>query len=123
MIERLSPVSLSSKEHFTEFEKLLQVCHNLKSLTLIISNTSNKDEETIDKKLLKILIRSASTNLRKIKFFDDIQFSLKNLEEFLENWRGRPALSIYTNNAIYKTDDYIKLINKYKNDGVIKEFN
>src|SRR5438034_5546649 len=79
---------------------------------------SSENEE----ELLKILIRSASTNLRELRFFDDFKFSLEALEEFLEKWRGRPALSILTSDPIYKGDDYIKLINKYKNDGVIKDF-
>src|SRR5438034_11241454 len=37
-IEYLSLAFSSSKEHFTEFEKLLKVCQNLKSLMLVISN-------------------------------------------------------------------------------------
>ena len=72
--------------------------------------------------LLKVLISSAPANLREIRFFDDFKLSLENLEEFLEKWRGRPALSIITSNNIYKGEDYTKLINKYKNEGVIKDF-
>ena len=73
--------------------------------------------------LLNTLIRAASTNLREIKIFDNIKFSLETLETFFENWRGRPAISIFTHQWHYKEDDYIKLINKYKNDDVIKVFN
>ena len=117
-IEYLQLVLSPSIEHFAEFEKLLKVCKNLKSLSLIVLNNDYKE---IEEEILDILINSAPTNLREIGFFDDFRFSLENLEEFLEKWRGRPALSILTSNTIYKGEDYMKLINKYKNEGVIKD--
>ncbi|RIA83955.1 hypothetical protein C1645_880217 [Glomus cerebriforme] len=125
-IEYLSIVFSPSKEHFNEFEKLLNVCQNLKSLLLIISIIYERetDEEILKngEELLNILIRSAPFNLREIRFHDDFKISLKNLEEFLEKWKGRPALSILTSDPTYNDNDYVKLINKYKNDGVIKDF-
>jgi hypothetical protein len=125
-IEYLSLLFSPSKEHFAEFEKLLRVCQNLKSLLLIISNIYEKEthEKIMEngEELIKILIKSAPTNLREIRFFDYFRFSLKNLELFLESRKGRPALSIITSDPIYKGEDYMKLINKYKNDGVIKDF-
>ncbi|CAG8642822.1 9566_t:CDS:2 [Rhizophagus irregularis] len=122
-IEYLSLAFLPSKNHFIEFEKLLQVCQNLKSLILITSNyyeTEETEEEVLEnrKEILKILIKSAPTNLREIRFFSDFNVSLEVLEEeFLEKWRDRPALSILTSNSIYKGEDYKNLINKYKNNG------
>jgi hypothetical protein len=71
---------------------------------------------------LKLLIRSAPTNLKEIRFLYDVEFSLEVLEEFFENWRGRPAITILTCRFIYKEENYVKLINKYKNNGVIKDF-
>ncbi|GBC10043.1 hypothetical protein RclHR1_00930021 [Rhizophagus clarus] len=120
LIEYLSLAFSSSTEHFKEFEKLLNICQNLKSLLIMIPNTTNNEET--GKELLNILIRSAPINLREIRFFDYFQFSLKNLEEFLEKWRGRPAISIRSYDPIYKSDPYMKLIIKYKIDGVIKDF-
>uniref|UniRef100_U9SKN0 Uncharacterized protein n=1 Tax=Rhizophagus irregularis (strain DAOM 181602 / DAOM 197198 / MUCL 43194) TaxID=747089 RepID=U9SKN0_RHIID len=67
--------------------------------------------------ILKILVRSAPTNLREIRFFDEFNVSLEVLEEFLEKWRDRPALSVLTSNDIYEGEDYKNLINKYKNNG------
>ncbi|RIA79555.1 hypothetical protein C1645_63247 [Glomus cerebriforme] len=126
LIEYLTLTFPPTKEHFTEFEKLLKVCQNLKSLLLFIFNLDIKErnEKILEngEELLNILIRSAPTNLREIRFFDDFKFSLKALEEFLEKWRGRPALSIVTSDHIYNTEYYINLIKKYKNDGVIKDF-
>ena len=49
-IEYLSLAFSSSKKHFTEFEKLLKVCQNLKSLLLVILN-SNIDEVKTDEEI------------------------------------------------------------------------
>jgi hypothetical protein len=125
LVERLSLAFSPSKQHFTEFENLLKACQNLKSLLIIPHFKEEKYEKIFEygEELSKILIRSSSTNLREIRFFDQFKLSLKILEEFFENWRGRPALSILTSDPIYGTEDYVKLINKYKNDdGVIKDF-
>ena len=84
-------------------------------------NIDGVETNEIGEDLLKVLIRSAPTNLREIRFFNDFKFSLETLEEFLGKWKGQP-LSILTSDPIYKGDDYIELINKYKNDGVIKDF-
>ncbi|GBC08826.1 hypothetical protein RclHR1_08400004 [Rhizophagus clarus] len=127
LIEYLSLAFSPSKDHFTEFENLLKICQHLKSLLLITSNIHRvrETEEKIfenGKELLKILIRSAPTNLRELRLFDDFKFSLEALKEFLEKWRGRPALTVLTSDSIYQDVDYQKLINNYKNDGVIKNF-
>jgi hypothetical protein len=125
-IEYLSIAFYPSKDHFSEFEKLLKICKNLKSLLLVILNLDKI--ETINEKmkngekLLQILIRSAPTNLKEIRFFDKFRFSLENLKEFFERWRGRSALSILTSDFLYEREDYKKLIDKYKNDGIIKDF-
>ncbi|PKC70279.1 hypothetical protein RhiirA1_454960 [Rhizophagus irregularis] len=125
-IEYLSLAFSPSNDHFVEFEKLLKVCQNLKSLLLISPNIYRHGTEEIISKngeeLLKVLIRSAPNNLRELRFFNDFKFSLDVLENFLEKWRGRPALSILTSNLIYENYNYKNLINKYKNNGVIKTF-
>ncbi|RIA98964.1 hypothetical protein C1645_812141 [Glomus cerebriforme] len=128
LIEYLSLAFPSSDEHFVEFEKLLKVCQHLKVLGLSISNIeeiSNSHEEISAgrEKLLKALIRSASINLREIKFFEQhFKFSLETLEDFLENWRGRPALTIFMYASGYEEKEYTGIINKYKDEGVIKDF-
>ncbi len=89
-------------------------------------NEFKSDEEKLlsyGEKLSKALIEFASNNLRIIKFSKyDFKFSLKTLEFLLENWRGRTVLSIITSDFDYKKEEYMKIINKYKNDGVIKDF-
>ncbi|CAB4442350.1 unnamed protein product [Rhizophagus irregularis] len=125
-IEYLTITFPPSEEHFAEFEKLLKICQNIKSLLIIIYNvdkieTSEKILEN-GKILLEILVRSAPTNLKEIRFYEDFKFSLENLEDFLEKWRGRPAISILTSDPIYERENYEKLINKYQEYGVIKIF-
>ncbi|RIA81739.1 hypothetical protein C1645_836493 [Glomus cerebriforme] len=95
LIKFLSFVFSSTKNHFTEFEKLLKVCQSLKSLFINIFNiyefineVETKKTLKIGKELLKLLIRLVLTNLREIRFFNYFRFSLQTLEEFFEQWRG-----------------------------------
>ncbi|PKC11890.1 hypothetical protein RhiirA5_353654 [Rhizophagus irregularis] len=83
---------------------------------------SNEDKFSDGEELLKILIRSAPNNLREIRFFDNFKISLEILGSFLEGWRGRPSLSILTSDPVYEGENYINLVKKYKDDGVIKDF-
>jgi hypothetical protein len=120
LIEYLSLLFSPTMEHFIEFENLLKNCRNLKSLCL---NTLNSYKKVTGEELLKALIRSAPTNLKEIRFFKDFHFTLDDLEEFFKNWKDRPALSILTSDPIYiKEENYMTLINKYKDNGTIKDF-
>ncbi|CAB4491917.1 unnamed protein product [Rhizophagus irregularis] len=123
-IEYLTISFLPLKENFTEFEKLLEICKNLKSLFLYME--SNYEESwKYGKKLLRLLIRSAPTNLREIRI-SGYRFSLKSMKKFLGKWKDRPSLSIlyidYIGKDIYMREDYTKLINEYKSNGIIKDF-
>jgi hypothetical protein len=119
---------LLSVRHYTEFEKLLKVCQNLKTLLLVVfdydayENLAYRKRLEYGERLLKVLNSSASTNIKEIRFCGDLKFSLEALDEFFSKWKGC-ALFIITTNCIYKKDkDYENLINKYKNNGVIKDF-
>ncbi|EXX77586.1 uncharacterized protein OCT59_012762 [Rhizophagus irregularis] len=120
LIEYLSLIFSPSEQNFSEFEKLLKVCQNLKSLLLIIY-TLETNEMILGKQVLNTLIKSAPTKLREIRFLNHIRFSSEALEEFLGNWKGL-ALSIITSDSLYNIKEYKKLIDKYKNDGVIEDF-
>src|SRR5439155_6583468 len=98
LIEYLSlPMFPSSENHFNEFEKLLETCQKLRSLYFQEFYLFREDGIEYAENLFKVLIRAASVNLRNIKFNYEITFPLKILEEFLEKWRGRPAISICVN--------------------------
>ncbi|CAG8723240.1 20943_t:CDS:1, partial [Rhizophagus irregularis] len=126
-IECLSLIFPPSNEHLAELEKLLKTCHNLKSLLLIMFYTDYEElthEEILEngENLLKILISSTPINIREFRFCGDhFEFPLGTLEKFLETWKGC-AISILTTEPIYEEGDYVKLIDKYKNNGVIKDF-
>lgn len=122
-VECLSLLFPPTKEHIAEFEKLLKRCKNLKSVLILISNVDIvENEEVYGKELLEALSRSAPANLREIRFVDDLSFPLKILESFLESWRNRSAISIYMNHHAYEGESYMNLLNKYKIEGVIKNF-
>ncbi|GES75936.1 hypothetical protein GLOIN_2v1764020 [Rhizophagus clarus] len=125
LIEYLYLAITPTRKHLNELEKLLEVCQNLKSLLLIIRYHVEAEEEFFknEEEILKILIRSKPTNLREIKFFHEFRCSLKALEEFFEKWNGH-ALSIVTSDYIHGGNDqhFVELINKYKDNGVLKDF-
>ncbi|CAG8600019.1 13540_t:CDS:1, partial [Funneliformis mosseae] len=97
LVEYLSLVVSSSKEHFVEFEKLLRSCQKLKTLFIV----NREKYRWLGEKFAyeKSLIKSASNNLREIIFGEHVllnygfKFSLEVLESRLENWRDRTALS------------------------------
>ncbi|GBB88627.1 hypothetical protein RclHR1_01520012 [Rhizophagus clarus] len=128
LIECLSLAFPSSDEHFVDLEKLLLHCQKLRVLAISISNVNeiSREQMPTDRgKLLRALTRSSSTNLREIRFFEHFKFSSESLEEFLESWKERPALSIFTCDLGYKKEEFVEyaeIINRYKNDGVIKDF-
>jgi hypothetical protein len=80
------------------------------------------DDHDKSSELLEILSRSAPNSLREIRLFACITFSLEILGEFFEKWKGRHPLSIFTCDSTYIRSDYVELIEKYKKDGVIKDF-
>ena len=95
------------------------ICQKLKVISLNVKDSYDKINCN---ELLRILSSSAPKNLREIKLFDYITFSLQTLEEFFENWRGRHSLSIVTSDYTYIRNDYLELIERYKKDGLIEDF-
>jgi hypothetical protein len=118
LVEYLSiPVFPSSYNHFNDFEKLLETCQKLRTLYFEDTYYYLEKELGYADNLLNVLIRAAPANLKNIRFNYAIKFSLEILEEFLEKWRGRPAISLIVDSS---EPSYVNLINKYKNEGVIK---
>jgi len=126
LVEYLSLEISPSKRNFFEFENLLKVCRKLKTISLYIIHRENNSEAAqlaSGETLSKLFIRSASENLSEIKFENGtLKFSLRTLESFLNNWRGRTPLTIITSDYDYRKEAYNKIISKYKDDGVIKDF-
>ncbi|GBC46108.2 hypothetical protein GLOIN_2v1764020 [Rhizophagus irregularis DAOM 181602=DAOM 197198] len=104
-----------------DFNKKLEM--NLRSLYFEKEHEKGKDLEYGDY-LSNVLIKEAPTNLSKIGIPRGIRFSLETLEAFFEKWKGRQAISIHiVEYYIYQTDSYMKLVDKYKIEGVIKDIN
>ncbi|EXX56708.1 uncharacterized protein OCT59_029099 [Rhizophagus irregularis] len=127
LIEYLSvPVFPLLENHFIEFERLLKKCQNLRSLNFKDACYEKKEALEFGDYLSNVLIREASTNLIDIGIpYSDIEFSLVTLEKFFEKWKGRPAVSLYFDNTYFYREDnsYMKLFDKYKIEGVIKNIN
>uniref|UniRef100_U9T6H3 F-box domain-containing protein n=1 Tax=Rhizophagus irregularis (strain DAOM 181602 / DAOM 197198 / MUCL 43194) TaxID=747089 RepID=U9T6H3_RHIID len=126
-IECLSLMFPPSNEHLSELKKLLKICHNLKLLILIMVDISYEDitQEIFlenGENLLEILISSTPINIKEFRFCGDFDFPLETLEKFLETRKGCALSLVLTPESIYEGDDYVTLINKYKNNGVIKDF-
>jgi hypothetical protein len=123
---------------------IYQNCPNLKYLKLLLINNNIRDLETLLincqclnglyiligygrfdwNKLFEILTKSSSTSLFKFKFNNKPK--LESLKLFFENWKGRHpmSLAISSYRVIYSYEDiYLKLIEKYKAEGVIQKFN
>ncbi|CAB4404193.1 unnamed protein product [Rhizophagus irregularis] len=123
LIECLSiPIFPLLENHFIEFEKLLKRCQNLRSLYFKDTYYKARELEYGDY-FSNSLVKEASINLRVIRISYDIRFSLKAFETFFEKWKGRPAVSIHFDDYYFyhKNDLYMKLISKYKIEGVIKD--
>ncbi|GBB87420.1 hypothetical protein RclHR1_01390010 [Rhizophagus clarus] len=89
--------------------------HNLEILNL----------KRCDLNTFSSIIENSGECLKKILFrpHDIIKCHFMEILLFLfVRKMDRPALSILTIDSTYMKEDYIKLINKYKNDGVIKDF-
>ena len=52
----------------------------------------------------------------------DFKFSLETLKILLKSWRGHTSLSILTSDADYEKEEYMEIVDKYKNDEVIEDF-
>ncbi|PKY29329.1 hypothetical protein RhiirB3_445916 [Rhizophagus irregularis] len=97
----------------SELEELLIRCQYLDELYLF-------DYDGIDlNNLFRILTRSSPTNLFKFKFSFS-QIDLDSLELFFENWKGRHPMILQ---FVRQTEDIEVLIEKYKSEGVIKNYN
>ncbi|GBC31891.2 hypothetical protein GLOIN_2v1764020 [Rhizophagus irregularis DAOM 181602=DAOM 197198] len=100
---------------YHELEILNIGCNRLNLISSIIKNSGGCLKKLLFRPYNVIGSEYDSFNENSLKF-------IQNLEEFLEKWRGRHALTIFTVGSIYMGENYTKLIDKYKSDGVIKDF-
>ncbi|CAG8604029.1 14629_t:CDS:2 [Rhizophagus irregularis] len=97
-----------------ELNNLLINCHYLNGLFFINSKFDWNN-------LFEILIKSSPINLFKFKFdtiYDNIEKD--SLKYFFNNWKGKHPLLLQFNQK--NLEQYSDLIEKYKEEGIIKKF-
>jgi hypothetical protein len=104
-------------DNIPELENLLINCSYLTKLNILtndmVFNWNN---------LFEILTKFSPNNLFKFKFFNSyMPPNLDSLRIFLNNWKGRNSLLLKFNTIDFM-DDYSDLIEKYKAEGVINQF-
>src|SRR5581483_2990214 len=110
----------------SELEKLLINCQYLDGLFIFIYNTTFL-EFSWDH-LFEILAKSSPTSLFKFKFdFYDTP-DLKSIKLFLDNWKGRQPMLLHTIQinfwkGIGINNEYFDLMQNYKTQGIIKNYN
>ncbi|GBC06761.1 hypothetical protein RclHR1_07020004 [Rhizophagus clarus] len=107
---------------------------NLKEMGMIFSNckllekiyfTTNVSILPDGDELLRVLSNISPKTLREFSFGDKWNFSLKGLESFFESWKRKNKFPIkfihYYDEWVYSwTDDHDKIVEKYKNEKVIR---
>jgi hypothetical protein len=96
-----------------ELEKLLINCQYLNGMYILVYDDLFNWNE-----LFKKLTKSSSSNLFKFKFKSKPE--LESLKLFFDNWEGRRPMLLQ---LLTYDSTYLKLIERYKAEGVIKKFN
>ncbi|GBB83126.1 hypothetical protein RclHR1_00010008 [Rhizophagus clarus] len=98
-----------------ELEKLLIRCHHLNELFILVRSTIDWNS------LFEILTKSSPNKLFSFKLdFGKFPPKLESLRLFFENWKGRNPMSLQA--YLYKKDEHIDLIEKYKAEGIVKTY-
>ncbi|GBC04990.1 hypothetical protein RclHR1_00060003 [Rhizophagus clarus] len=111
---------LIKNSNIPELENLLINCRYLSGLCIVVSIYGEFDWD----RLFLILTRSSPINLFKFKFniSPKIPIKVETLKSFFDNWRGRHPMSL----RFFQTDEvkekYIDLIEKYKIEGIVRNF-
>ncbi|CAB4383791.1 unnamed protein product [Rhizophagus irregularis] len=103
-----------NNQNLDELKRLLISCQRLEGIELLIKMAENV--RFMSEKFFYILVSLAPTSLYKIQI--DLRiFSLKTLDLFFINWRGRKFLHLYPLITWRSTSDSLK---KYEIEGIIK---
>ncbi|UZO25511.1 uncharacterized protein OCT59_017776 [Rhizophagus irregularis] len=108
------------KDYYLEdFKQLLINCSLLEGIVIYTDNLylNYRGDE-----LLNILKEYSPINLHKLEL-DYCKFEIKSLDSFLNNWRNRKSLCLYSVNTKYNhMDKFNDMIELYKKEGIIKKF-
>ncbi|CAB5185617.1 hypothetical protein RhiirA5_432810 [Rhizophagus irregularis] len=112
-------------ENFEDLKEIFLNCTQLEMMSLSLDS-----EEHNGDKLLEIILDYSPETLREYSFFkkENSIFTTKGLEKFFENWKKSKSPLIFNIiNDYYSNEenftDNNKIIKKYFDEGVIKEYN
>ncbi|GES74385.1 hypothetical protein GLOIN_2v1791318 [Rhizophagus clarus] len=106
--------------YLEDFKQLLINCYLLEGLIIY---TDNLYLNYYADKLLNILNDSSPINLHKFEL-NYCKFKIETLNSFLNNWRNRKPLWLYSVNveSNHNMDKFNDMIELYKKEGIIKKF-
>ncbi|GBC33589.2 hypothetical protein GLOIN_2v1880335 [Rhizophagus irregularis DAOM 181602=DAOM 197198] len=102
--------------YLEDFKQLLINCSLLEGIVIY---TDNLYLNYCGDELLNILKEFSLINLHKLEL-DYCKFEIKSLDSFLNNWRNRRSLCLYSVNTEY--NQFNDMIELYKKEGIIKKF-
>uniref|UniRef100_U9SSZ9 Uncharacterized protein n=1 Tax=Rhizophagus irregularis (strain DAOM 181602 / DAOM 197198 / MUCL 43194) TaxID=747089 RepID=U9SSZ9_RHIID len=128
-ISKIQELQCKSNDNPLLFNKLTQIYYYLEDFKQLLINcsllegiviyTDNLYLNYCGDELLNILKEFSLINLHKLEL-DYCKFEIKSLDSFLNNWRNRRSLCLYSVNTEY--NQFNDMIELYKKEGIIKKF-
>ncbi|CAB5394806.1 unnamed protein product [Rhizophagus irregularis] len=131
-ISKVQELQCKSNDNPLLFNKLTQIYYYLEDFKQLLINcsllegiviyTDNLYLNYCGDELLNILKEFSPINLHKLELVY-CKFEIKSLDSFLNNWRNRRSLCLYSINTEYNhIDKFNDMIELYKKEGIIKKF-
>ena len=105
-----------------EINRIFSKCTQLEKIYFTTS-TNNSSISPNGDELLRIISNFSPMTLREFSFGDNWNFSVNGLRKFLEDWRNRRVplkLIHYCESVNTWTNEHTKIMEMYKNEGVIR---
>ncbi|CAB4440239.1 unnamed protein product [Rhizophagus irregularis] len=106
-------------------KEIILNCNKLRELDISIKFEddagNNHEREIICDEILNYLLNYSSRNFDEFAFDQNWRFSVNNLKNFFEGWRGRKPIKFITrfHKCHHFTQKHIEIVQKYYDEGVI----
>ncbi|CAB4376420.1 unnamed protein product [Rhizophagus irregularis] len=106
-------------------KEIILNCNKLRKLDIYINfeedDGDDHGHEIICDEVLNYLLNYSSRNFDEFAFSEYWRFSVNNLKNFFEGWRGRKPIKFITHfdRCYYFTQEHVKIVQKYYDEGVI----
>ncbi|PKY30984.1 hypothetical protein RhiirB3_448351, partial [Rhizophagus irregularis] len=106
-------------------KEIILNCNKLRKLEIFINfeddDGDDHEREIICDEILNYLLNYSSRNFDEFAFDQDWRFSVNNLKNFFEGWRGRKPIKFVTrfHKCHHFTQKHIEIVQKYYDEGVI----